>query len=177
MPEGLVIEKGDYFFSDQDYEIVEYPQSVSDTRLKKIADDTNLNPYHVGNYTIFNRLTPYLFMVEDMMEIKGGKLFADKAGEKLVVLCTTNAGGMEVRTLETFEKELSISAADDEIVQDVDGSTKRNTRFTLMKKLLGDFVGADFKGLTEAHENQIIHAFYKVHGYKTKINEGVAHWI
>lgn len=124
---------------------------------------------------MYSRIAPYLFLVEDMMEIKGGKLFADKADEKLVVLCTTNEGGMEVRTLETFERELSISSEYDEIVTEVDGSRKRNTRFTLMKRLLGDFVKEDFKGITEAQEVEIIHAFYKVHGYKTKINKGVAH--
>lgn len=109
------------------------------------------------------------------MEVKGGKLFAGKPNEKMVVLCTTSEGGMEVRTLETFERELSVSSYDDEIIRSVDGSKKRNTHFTLIKKVLGDIVDVNFKGINDKHREQIIHAFYRVNGYKTKINEGVAH--
>lgn len=110
------------------------------------------------------------------MEVPGGELFASKPDEKMVVLCTTNAGGMEIRTLQTFERELTLSLASDEIVQNVDGTRKRSTTFTLIKKLLGDFVDDSFKGITDKQRNQVLYAFYKLHGYKVRIVDGVAHW-
>lgn len=112
------------------------------------------------------------------MEVKGGKLFADKADQKMVVLCTTKTGEVEIRTLETFERELSLNSSDNEIVQDVEGTRKRNTRFTLIKKIIKEpdkKPEQKFEGLSPEHKAQVIHAFYKVHGYKTKINKGVAH--
>lgn len=114
-----------------------------------------------------------------MLDIKDAKLFAGQPDLRLVVLCTTSDGGSEIRTLETFERELSISSSNDEIVRQVDGATKRNTRFTIIKKLIKEPPAKspkeEVKGLKEEHKVQVLHAFYKVHGYKTKINKGVAH--
>lgn len=108
------------------------------------------------------------------MPVKGGQAFANKPGEKMVVLCTTNSGGMEIRMLETFERLLSVNGGDNEIVKSVDGETKKKVRFTLIKRVLGDLVDANFKGLTDKHREQIIYAFYTANGYKTRINKGVA---
>lgn len=37
LPKGVTFEKGDYLFTDQDYEIVEYPYSDYAQRLRDIA--------------------------------------------------------------------------------------------------------------------------------------------
>lgn len=107
-------------------------------------------------------------MVEDMMEIKGGKLFASEPDQKMVVLCTTEKGGIEIRTLQTFDRMLSISSSADEIVEGVEASKTRSTRFTLLKKMTENLIDDKFKEFTDEHKEKIIHAFYELNGYKTK---------
>lgn len=121
-------------------------------------------------------LIPGSFMVEDMMEVKGGKLFASEPDQKMVVLCTTEKGGIEIRTLQTFDRVLSISSSANEIVEGIEGSKTRNTRFTLMKKMSENIIDDKFKEFTDEHKEKIIHAFYKLNGYKTVIKGKVAHW-
>lgn len=111
-----------------------------------------------------------------MMKIKDGKLFANKPGEKLLVLCTTNDGNCDLRALYTFEREQSVNSSEDELVDYVEGSRQRNTLFTLIKKLSGNLLDEKSNDLEKKEKEIIIHSFYKLHGYKTKLVEGTAHW-
>lgn len=169
----MSIDTGDYFFSDQEYEIVEYPVLVEDNRLLNNANNDHV--HGLINARADLRLVPNVFILEDMMKVKGGKPFANKPGQNYVVLCTTDDGKMEVRALYTFERELSISSAPDEIVKTADGSKKRVTLFTLIKTLIEDPIDDKSEDLEEQHQINIIYTFYKLNGYKVKKVAKVAH--
>lgn len=119
---------------------------------------------------------PGAFLVEDMMEIPKGKLFAGGSDERMVVLCATRDNSIEIRELYTFEREQTISSSPDEIVEAVDGSKTRKTRFTLIKKI--SKVEVDYKDpkFSDKDKEKIIYAFYKVNGYRVELAQDVGKW-
>lgn len=119
---------------------------------------------------------PGAFLAEDMMKIPGSKLFAGGADERMVVLCATRDNSIEIRELYTFEREQTISSSSDEIVEAVDGSKTRKTRFTLIKKI--SKVEFDYKNpeFSDKDKEKIIYAFYKVNGYKVQLVADKGKW-
>lgn len=187
LPQGVKLEKGDYLFTDQDYEIVEYPPVNFAERMMTMAEsisswsfgnqDTDGGQGGASDYEYAQSALPGAMIVEDMVEVKGGKLFANVPNKNMVVLCTTRNGSFEIRTLQTFERLLEVNSSSDEIIVAVDGSKTRTTQFTLLKKLKTPAIDDKFKEFTDEHKEQIIHAFYKANGYKTTLISGVGNWI
>lgn len=168
LPEGIILKNGDYLFSDQDYEIFEYPGNDEGKRLHSIAKAVEGSLH--ASLSVLEKLLPNPFFVEDALDIPGGKPFADGEDDKYVVMCTTQDGDVEIRTLMNFEKELSLSRNEDEIVKEVEGSTRRRTRFTYMRKMheeMEEIKSQLSKTLDARKTVKTIEAFYKLHGYKT----------
>lgn len=124
---------------------------------------------------------PNAFLLEDFLPLKGKwKIFARWPETQYVVLCSTSTGDLEVRTLSTFARRLSLSYEEDETITDVEGQTTRSTLFTHLKKIHG----APQKNRPFSDEQKkafILKAFYQLHGYKVRDvgddNNRELHWV
>lgn len=95
-------------------------------------------------------------------------------GKKLAVLCSNLSGGFEIRTLETFNRRLALSDAPNQIVTAVNGAQGQNLEFTLIKKLHEPIYTDTKKDFTDEDIAKAIEAFYRVQGYKTRYEGGLA---
>lgn len=192
LPDGMSLEEGDYFFSDQEYSIdAYYPARGGHEFLEAV--DYSLGPDVVaqGNplLAIFTGPVTWRtdqsvpaaresFKLEDFVDgkIKRKNIFAP--GDKRVVLCSNLDGHIEVRTLEVFSATQTLKTSKDQIVTSVDGVDHRASQFTILKKVATlTKLEEEFQGANNDLKEAAIHALYKLHGYKTKILEDkVSHW-